>query len=74
VDAQTLSGNDEADRLRQLVQAQFRGRVRDFCVLARDGGLVLQGRVASYHLKQSVQEAVIGATTACVLANEIMVV
>lgn len=63
----------DADRLRQLVQARFGSRVRDFRVSARGGGLVLHGRVGSYHLKQLVQEAVIGATAARVVANEIAV-
>lgn len=65
--------DDEADRLRQLVRARFGSRVRDFRVVARGDGLVLRGRVASYHLKQSVQEAVIRATAARVVANEIAV-
>jgi len=42
-------------------------------VVARGGDLVLQGRVASYYLKQLVQEAVVGATASRIVANEIAV-
>lgn len=72
VDAPTPD-DAEADRLRQLVQARFGSRVRDFRISARGAGLVLHGRVGSYHLKQLVQEVVVGATAARVVANEIVV-
>ena len=65
--------DDEAERLRQLVVARFGRRVRDFRVAVRDGGLVLQGKVGSFHLKQMVQEAVFGAATLRVAVNEIVV-
>lgn len=73
VDADAPPGDGEAERLRDLIQSRFGGRVRDFQVLARGGCLVLQGRVGSYYLKQMVQEAVIGATASRVVANEIVV-
>ncbi len=73
VDAQEPPGEDEAERLRQLVLARFGGRVWDFRVLVRGGGLVLQGRTGNFHLKQMVQETVVGATALRLVGNEITV-
>jgi hypothetical protein len=73
MDAAPLAAADEPERLRRLVEARFGSRVRDFRVATRAGGLVLRGRVASYHAKQLVQEEVIGATASRVVANEIVV-
>lgn len=65
--------DDEAGRLRQLVQSRFGSRVRDFRVFVRRGVFVLQGRTCSYHLKQLIQETVVGATTLRLATNEIAV-
>lgn len=73
MDAEVPPGGDEVEWLRELVATQFGRRVRDLRVLAHGEGLVLRGRVASYHLKQLVQEAVIRATESRVVANEIAV-
>ena len=73
MEAEVQPKRDEVETLRELVASLFGGRVRGFRVLAREDGLVLQGRVASYHLKQCVQEAVFRATESRVVANEIAV-
>ena len=73
MDVQTLPGDEEVERLRQLISARFGGRVRDFMVLVRSSGFVLQGRTGSFDLKQMVGDAVVGATAFQVVANEIAV-
>ncbi|MBX9584509.1 MAG: hypothetical protein K2X87_29765 [Gemmataceae bacterium] len=73
MDAQEPPGDDEAERLRQLVLTRFGSRIRDFRVLARGAGLVLQGRAGTFYLKQMVQETVARATALRVVANEIAV-
>ena len=73
MDAQTPPSDDEAERLQQLIQVRFGGRVREFLVQVRGGGLVLQGKAGSFHVKQMVQETVIAATTFRVAANAIEV-
>ena len=73
MDARTEFADDEAERLRQLVLARFGCRVRDFRVLVRGGGLVLQGKVETYFLKQMVQEAVFRATASRIVTNEVVV-
>jgi hypothetical protein len=73
VDAQAQPADDEADRVRQLVLARFGGRVREFRVLIRGGGLVHHGKVETYFLKQMVQETVFVATSLCKVVNNIMV-
>ena len=70
---QTPIGDEEAERLRQLISARFGSRVRDILVLARSGGFALQGWTYTFHLKQMVQETVIAATAFRVVANEIAV-
>lgn len=48
--------DDELERLRQLVQGQYGGRVRDLTIRRRDGGLALGGRASRFHVKQLVQK------------------
>lgn len=73
MDSHSQPDVDEANRLRRVVLARFGNRVRDFRVLVRANGLVLQGKVGSFHLKQMIQEAVIGATALRLVANEVAV-
>ena len=73
MDVQTPTGDEEAERLRQLISALFGSRVREFLVLVRGGGLVLQGKAGSFYLKQMVQETALKATAFRVVANEIAV-
>lgn len=55
------------------VQSVLGGRVRDFCLLVREGGLVLHGYARAYYAKQLAQHAVMEATDLPILANEIAV-
>lgn len=73
MDQQPPPEDDEAERLRQLVQSRFGGRVRDFRVTVRRGVFVLRGRTGSSHLKQLIRETVVGATTLRPATNEIAV-
>jgi osmotically-inducible protein OsmY len=64
----------EAARVQAVVGRVLGGRVEGFTVLARDGGLVLRGRAASYYLKQLAQEKAFAACGKRVAGNEIEVV
>jgi|SRR5579864_2948732 len=61
------------DRLEAHVHRRLVGRVDGFHLLQRNGGLVVQGRANSYHVKQLATEAVRAATAIPILANEIAV-
>jgi hypothetical protein len=67
------SSPEELTRLADLILQRLRGRVLDLCLLWQGAGLVLRGRAATYHAKQLAQHAVMAATTARILANEIEV-
>jgi hypothetical protein len=68
---------DARDSLSSQVEAYVRerlgGRVRDFRVTLRDGGLLLQGRSRTHHVKQLVQQAVLEIADRPIIANEIQV-
>jgi len=55
------------------VQERVGGRVRDFRVTLRDGGLSLHGRSRTQHAKQLVQQAVLEIADRPIVANEIRV-
>ncbi len=60
--------------LENTVQAQLNGRVRELRLeIASEGGLVLKGWTRTYHVKQLAQEAVMGATSLPIQANDIEV-
>ena len=61
------------DEIETHVQSVLGGRVRDFCLLVREGGLVLHGYARAYYAKQLAQHAVMEATDLPILANEIVV-
>ncbi len=65
---------DGLDRLQAHVQSRLVGRLGSFRLVAHAGGLVLQGRTATYHAKQLAQQAVMEATSLRILSNEIEVV
>jgi osmotically-inducible protein OsmY len=67
------SDSNVIDRLEAHVQCRLGGRVREFRVDLHDGGLVLRGRVHTYHAKQLAQQAVMEATPVPIVANEIEV-
>jgi hypothetical protein len=56
-----------------LVQCRLRGRIRDLRVIIRPGGLILQGRAATYHAKQLAQHAAMELSGQRILANQIEV-
>jgi len=61
------------DAVEAMVQSRLGGRIRDLRVLVRDNGVVLQGRVPTYHVKQLVQHAVMECGDMRILANDIEV-
>ena len=65
---------DELDQLEAHVRSRLNGRVRDFRLLVRDDGLVLQGHSHTYYGKQIAQHAVLEATRLPIRANQIEVI
>jgi hypothetical protein len=63
----------EVEQLQSRVRSRSNGRVRDFSLLVRGGGLVLQGHAPTYYAKQLAQHAIMEATPLPILANEIEV-
>jgi hypothetical protein len=61
------------DALELTIQRRLGGRIRDFHVVARDGGIILQGRAATYHTKQLAQHAAMELSDLPILANDIEV-
>ena len=59
--------------IEEHVQCRLLGRVRDFQLVFRDGGLVLRGHVHTYYTKQLAQHAVGETTELPIWANEIEV-
>jgi len=68
-----LGQQDEIDRLEHCVRRRLNGRVREFRVLARADGLILQGNASTYHAKQLAQHAIMSATQLPILSNDIEV-
>jgi hypothetical protein len=64
---------DKVEELRSRVWRRSGGWVRDFRLLLRGRGLVLQGRAPTYYAKQLAQHAIMEATPLPILANEIEV-
>ena len=62
-----------SEQLELLVQRRLGSRVRDFRVLIRQDGIILQGRAGTYHAKQLAQHAAMELTTLPILANDIEV-
>lgn len=63
----------QEDRLSSLMQRRLGNRVRNLEVLVLDGGLILRGRVATYHAKQLAQHAAMDLSELPILANDIEV-
>ena len=53
------------------VRSRLAGRVRDFHLVYRQDGLVLQGQTRTYYAKQLAQQAVMTATSLPIRANNI---
>lgn len=64
----------EAVSLEERVRRSLGNRIRNLHVYHHEGGWVLQGSAATYHVKQLAQEAVMKATPLPILANRIQVV
>ena len=63
----------EIDFLEASVRHRLGGGVRDFRLLFRDKGLILQGHASTYYAKQLAQHEIMKATRLPILANEIEV-
>jgi hypothetical protein len=61
------------DQIEEHVQCRLGGRLRQFRLDWRDGGLVLRGHAHTYYAKQLAQHAVMAATPLPIQANEIEV-
>jgi hypothetical protein len=60
--------------LERHIQDRLSGRVRDFRLSVREGGLLLQGRTHTYYAKQLAQQAVMESVDLPIGANAIEVV
>jgi hypothetical protein len=67
------SCKNDNDALEERVERRLAGRVRNFRLLVRANGMILQGQASSFHVKQLAQHALMKATSAPILANEIEV-
>lgn len=64
----------ETQRLEGLLMRRLGSRIRDLRVILLPGGLILQGRTATFHAKQIAQHtAMEEAANLLILANEIEV-
>jgi hypothetical protein len=61
------------EHLETLVQRRLFGRVKDFRLVIRRDGLVLQGHAHTYHAKQLAQHAVMELADRPILSNDIEV-
>jgi len=64
---------EEMTELERRLGREFQGRIREFRLVAREGGLVLQGRTHTFYLKQLAQHTVMRVMELPILANEIIV-
>jgi hypothetical protein len=71
--AEVVVQDDVLESLESLIQRRLGGRIRDFHVVARDRGIILQGRTATYHMKQLAQHAAMELCDLPILANDIEV-
>jgi hypothetical protein len=69
--ASTVPSDEE--RLENMLFRRLGNRIRDLRVLLLPEGVVLQGRVATYHAKQIAQHAAMELADLPILANEIEV-
>jgi hypothetical protein len=61
------------DELQAHLQSRLLGRVRGFCLIIKDQGLILRGQTRTYYAKQVAQQAVMEAARVPIVANEIEV-
>lgn len=65
--------SEEETRIATHLQARLGSRVRDLRVMRENNGVVLHGRVNTYHAKQLAQHSVMEITDLPIVANEIEV-
>jgi hypothetical protein len=63
----------QEERLEALMQRRLGNRIRGLRILVHPKGIILQGRVATYHAKQLAQHAAMELGTQPILANDIEV-
>lgn len=63
----------DSECLELLIQRRLGSRVRDFRLLLRPGGIILQGRASTYHAKQVAQHAAMEIAGMPILGNDIEV-
>lgn len=70
----TLNNEHElVKRVTARLQLRLGGRVQEFRMSLREGGLVLRGHVRSYYGKQMAQEVVMEVSGISILSNDIEV-
>lgn len=69
----TAAWQERISEIEAHVGCRLCGRVRDFQVVPRNGGLILKGVAHTFHAKQLAQHAVMEATDLQIMANEIQV-
>ncbi len=68
-----LPAGQAIEQVQRDIQRRLIGRLREFRLLLRDGGLILKGSAHTYYAKQLAQEAVKAAIELPIRANEIRV-
>jgi hypothetical protein len=61
------------DQLEAYLHRRLLGKIRGFCLIVKDQGLILRGQARTYYAKQLAQHAVVEAADFPILANEIEV-
>jgi hypothetical protein len=69
----TTVSAEELTRIEEHIQSRLIGQVRDFQLVHRDYGLVLQGHAPTYYAKQLALQAAREATDLPIEENEIEV-
>jgi hypothetical protein len=73
IEAGRASTHEHLAHMEERVRGALGGRVRYFQLLRHEHGLVLRGFAHTFYAKQLAQQAVLGATSLPILANEIEV-
>lgn len=68
-----LPAQTEDDLLEALMQRRLGNRIRDLRILRLPEGLIIQGRAATYHVKQLATHAAMEFAGEPILANDIEV-
>ena len=68
-----LKRTSDLDQLQAHLQRRLLGRVRGFCLIIQEHGLILRGQTRTYYAKQMAQHAVMEVVHLPIAANEIEV-